>query len=256
MHRITFFLLLILFLSSCIFLSMPERKLGDEEQQLKEIIELSDDKFYEKAVEKCQKFTKDFPESRYYDIALLRLGEAFEGLIEQDYQQLIKDGKSEEEARKIFLEKYSHYQYWEETPCGIRYNLFHYNEMMEKFPDSNYADEAAYHLIPWVCEYKGLPEGLLKEIGYIEKVLGEYPTSTLKPEMYYQIAHRLHILYEIYAFSPQSDLSNEVEAKKYHEKAFYFYRLALKQPVQSKFSKSAWEGLRKLEEGERIYIMQ
>ena len=256
MQRIISSLFFILFLSSCIFLSMPERKLGDEEQQLKEIIELSDDNFYEKTVEKCQEFMKDFPESRYYDIALLRLGEAFEGLVEQDYQQLIKDGKSEGEARKIFLGKYGHYQYWEETPCGISYNLSHYNEMMEKFPDSNYADEAAYHLIPWVCDYKGLPEGPLKEIGYIEKVLGEYPTSTLKPEMYYQIAHRLHILYEIYAFSPQSDLRNEVEAKKYREKAFYFYRLVLKQPIQSKFSKSAWEGIRELEEGERIYIMQ
>ena len=245
-----------LFLSSCIFLSMPERKLSDEKLQLIEIIELSKDKLYEKAIEKCQEFMKDFPESEYYDIALLRLGEAFEGLIEQDYLQLIKDGRSEEEARKFFLGEYGHYQCWLEGSCGIQYNLECFKEMMEKFPESNYADEAAYHLIPWVCEYKGLPEGPLKEIGYIEKVLGEYPTSTLKPEMYYQIAYRLHILYEIYAFSPQSDLRNEVEAKKYHEKAFYFYRLALKQPVQSKFSKSAWKGLRKLEEGERIYIMQ
>ncbi|MCK5187525.1 MAG: hypothetical protein KAR43_10390, partial [Deltaproteobacteria bacterium] len=109
MHRITFFLLLILFVNSCIFIPMPERKLSDEKLQLIEIIELSKDKLYEKAIEKCQEFMKDFTESEYYDIALLRLGEAFEGLIEQDYLQLIKGGKSKEEARESFLGKYGHY---------------------------------------------------------------------------------------------------------------------------------------------------
>jgi hypothetical protein len=101
-----------------------------------------------------------------------------------------------------------------------------------------------------------LPEGPLEEIGYLEKILQKYPTSSLRPEVYYQVAHRLHIIYEIYAFSPQAELRNTEEAKKYREKSLYFYRLVLKQPVQSKFSRSAWEEIKKLEEGERIYIMQ
>jgi len=235
---------------------MPEHKLGDEELQLKEIIELSHGKLYEQAIKKCQEFMRTFPESKYYDIALLKLGEAFEGLIEQDYRRLLKDGESEKEARKNFLAKYDYYQCWLEGSCGVQYNLEYFKEMMERFPDSNYADEASYYLIPWVCEYKGLTEGPLKEIGYLEKILQKYPTSSLRPEIYYQIAHRLHIIYEIYAFSPQAELRNTFEAKKYREKTLYFYRLVLKQPMQSKFSRSAWEDIKKLEEGGRIYIMQ
>jgi len=230
--------------------------MGDEEKQLQEIKKLSDDKLYEEAIKNCQKFMRTFPKSSFYDVVLLRLGEAFEGLVEINYHQVLRDGLPEEKVRKTFLGEYGHYQCWVEKPSGIQYNLKHYKEMMEKFPDSNYADEAAYHLIPWIYDYKGLPEGPLKELGYLEKVLQEYPTTSLRPKIYYQIAYRLHILYEIYAFSPQADLRNAVEAKKYREKAFYFYKLVLKQPIQSKFSRSAWEGLKKLEEGKRIYLTE
>lgn len=254
MHRIQFFLLLMLFINSCILIPMPERKLSDEKQQLKEIIELSEGKLYEQTIETCQAFMKAFPKSEYYDIVLLKLGEAFKGLVEQDYRQPITDGRSEDEVRKNFMEKYGHYQCWLEGPCGIQYNLECFKEMMERFPDSNYADEATYHLIPWICEYHGSPEGLLEEIGHLEKVLQEYPTSSLRPEIYYLIAHRFHMLYEIHAFSPRAELRDAVEAEAYREKSIYFYKLVLKQPMQSEFSRSAWDGLKKLEEGERIYI--
>lgn len=230
--------------------------MGDEEAQLLEIKKLSDDELYEEAIKNCKEFMRNFPKSTFYDVALLKLGEAFEGLVEKKYHQVMRDGLPEEIVRKDFLEKYGHYQCWIEKPYGIQYNLKHYKEMMDKFPDSRYADEATYHLIPWVYEYKGVPEGPLKEVGYLEKVLQVYPTTSLRPEIYYQIAYRFHILYEIYAFSPQADLRNVVEAKKYREKTLYFYKLVLKQPIQSKFSRSAWEGLKKLEEGRRIYITQ
>lgn len=230
--------------------------MGDEEKQLQEIKKLSDDKLYEEAIKNCQKFMRTFPKSSFYDVVLLRLGEGFEGLVEINYHQVLRDGLPEEKVRKTFLGEYGHYQCWVENLSGIQYNLKHYKEMMEKFPDSNYADEAAYHLIPWIYDYKGLPEGPLKELGYLEKVLQEYPTTSLRPKIYYQIAYRLHILYEICAFSPQADLRNAVEAKKYREKAFYFYKLVLKQPIQSKFSRSAWEDLKKLEEGKRIYLTE
>ena len=230
--------------------------MGDEEAQLLEIKKLSDDELYEEAIKNCNEFMRDFPKSTFYDVALLKLGEAFEGLVEKKYHQVMRDGLPEEIVRKDFLEKYGHYQCWIEKPYGIQYNLKHYKEIMDKFPDSRYADEATYHLIPWVYEYKGVPEGPLKEVGYLEKVLQVYPTTSLRPEIYHQIAYRFHILYEIYAFSPQADLRNVVEAKKYREKTLYFYKLVLKQPIQSKFSRSAWEGLKKLEEGRRIYITQ
>ena len=256
MHRVRFSLLLVIFFSSCIFLPTLEFKPGEEELLLQEIKKFSDDRVYEEAVHSCQEFLETFPESPFCDVVLVRLGESFEGLVEMNYHQLVKDGLSEGEVRRKFLEKYGHYQCWIESPGGIRYNLTHYKEMMEKFPDSNYADEAAYHLIPWIYEYEGLPEGPLKEIADLEKVLHDYPATSFRPKIYYQIAYRLHILYEIYAFSPHPELRDPEEAKKYREKALYFYKLVLKQPEQSKFSRSAWDGVKKLEEGKRIYITQ
>ena len=256
MLRISFFLLLILFLSSCIFIPTLEFKPSGEEAHLLEISKLFHDRVYEETIHSCQEFLKIYPESPFCDAVLVRLGESFEGLVEMNYHQLVKDGLSEGEVRKKFLEKYGHYQCWIESPGGIRYNLTHYKEMMEKFPDSNYADEAAYHLIPWIYEYEGLPEGPLKEIADLEKVLHDYPATSFRPKIYYQIAYRLHLLYEIYAFSPHPELRDPEEAKKYREKALYFYKLVLKQPEQSKFSRSAWDGVKKLEEGKRIYITQ
>lgn len=256
MHPVKFLLLLILFINACIFLPTPERKLSDEAILLKKIIELSEDKLHEQAVEKCQAFMEAFPESEYYDIALLKLGEAFKGLVEDHYLQPIKDGQSEGEVRENFMREYGHFECWHEGPCGIRYDLGCFKEMMERFPESNFADEATYHLIPWVCEYHGSPEGPLEEIGYLEKVLETYPTSSLRPKIYYQIARRFHILYEIYAFSPRTELRDTAKGETYREKSIYFYRLVLKQPMQSRFSRNAWEDLGKLEKGERIYIMQ
>ena len=168
----------------------------------------------------------------------------------------MEDGKPEEEAKKVFMEKYGHYQCWVETSCGLSYDLGRYKEMMEKFPDSRWADEAEYHLIPWICEYGGLPEGPLKEIGYVEEVLQKYPTSSLKGEFYYKIAYRFQILYEIHAFSPQEGLRDEAKASDYKKKALYFYKMALKHPVHSQFSKKAWEDLDALEQGKRIYILE
>jgi len=256
MYRITYFFLLGAFLSSCVLLPTPEFKVGDEALQLQEITKMIDDRFYEQAVQRCQEFMKKFPKSKSSDVVLLRLGQAFEGLVEEEYHQVVRGGAAAEIAKKQFLEKYGHYQCWVEKPEGVFYDRKHYQEMRDKFPESNYADEAAYHLIPWVYDYQGLPEGSLKEIGYLEKVLQDYPTTSLKPELYYQIGYRLQILYEIYAFSPDAALRSAEEAKKYREKALYFYRLVLTQPTQSKFSRSAWEALKGMEEGKRVYLKE
>ena len=258
MHHMRFSLplLLVIFLSSCLLLPTPEFKPGDEEAQLLEIKKFFDDRIYEEAVHGCQEFLVAFPESPFCEVVLVRLGESLEGLLEINYTQMVKDGVKEEEVRKKFFEKYGHYQCWIEGPWGVRYNLEHYRKMMERFPDGNYADEAAYHLIPWVYDYEGLPEGPLKEIADLEKVLHDYPTTSFRPKIYYQIAYRLHLLYEIYSFSPQAELRNAEEATEYQKKARYFYKLVLKQPEQSKFSRKAWKDLKKLEEGKRVYITQ
>jgi hypothetical protein len=255
-NRILFPLLLLMCFSACIFLPMPEPKPGEEEALFQKIIELSDDRIYEEAIKACKEFLENFPESKIYDVVLLKLGEAFEGLLQTRYYQPVEEGMPAEAANKQFTEKYGHYQCWTDTPCGLQYNLSHYREMMDRFPDSAYADEGEYHLIAWSCDYKGLPEGPLEEIRSMEKILQKYPTTSLKPELYYKIAYRFHILYEIFSFSPQKNLRNAEKSKDYKDKALYFYQMSLRQPMQSKFSKKAWEDLGKLEDGKRIYITE
>lgn len=249
-------LTLLFFLSACIFLPVPEKKFNEEQTQLKAIFELSDDRLYAKAIDECREFLELFPESKYGDIALLKLGEAYEGLLEYDYYQPVAEGAPEGETEKAFIAKHGHYECWVETPCGLRYNLNTYKEMMERFPESMFADEAEYHLIPWLCDYKRLPEDPLQEIRDLEKVLQKYPTTSLKGEIYYKIAYRFQILYEIFSFSPQTNLRDMDKASEYKEQARYSYQMALKFPVQSEYSKRAWKDLNNLEEGRRIYILE
>lgn len=254
LNKILLSLLLLGCSSACIFLPSLERKPGEEETLFLKIMEFSEGRVYEDAVTACQDFMERFPESKSNDVVLLKLGEALEGLLKRDYTRPVEEGMRAEEAQKQFLKKYDQYQCWIETPCGLQYNLSHYRQMMDRFPESMYADEGEYHLITWSCDYKGLPEGPLAEIAQIEKVLQKYPTSSLKPEMYYKIGYRFHVLYEISAFSPQSNLLNREKSREYKDKALYFYQMSLKQPAQSKFAKKAWEDLGRLEDGKRVYI--
>lgn len=249
-------LLLLGYCSACIFLPSIEPKPGEEETLLQKILELSDDRVYEEAIKACREFMEKFPDSKTLDVVLLRLGEAFEGLLQLGYYQLVEDGMPADTAQKQFMKQYGHYGCWIDTPCGLGYDRSHYRQMMERFPDSLYADEGEYHLVAWSCDYKGMPEGPLEEITQMEKILKKYPTTSLKPELYYKIGYRFHVLYEIASFSPQANLRNPDKAREYKDRAFYFYRMSLKQPLQSKYSKKAWEDLGRLEEGKRIYITE
>lgn len=255
-NRTLFLLVIYGCLSSCIFLPAPERKPGAEEALFQEIMDLSHDRIYEEAIKSCRDFLEAFPNSKVTDVVLLKLGEAFEGLLQTGYYKPVEEGMPAEAVHKQFMDTYGHHQCWIDTPCGLQYNLSHYREMMERFPDSMYADEGEYHLITWSCDYKGLPEGPLDEIGAMEKILQKYPTTSLKPELYYKIAYRFHVLYEIASFSSRQELRNADRGREYKEKALYFYQMALRQPVQSKFSRRAWEDLGRLEDGKRVYITE
>ncbi len=255
-HKTIFLLLLLWCGSACIFLPSLEMKPGEEETLLLKIAEFSDGRVYEETIIACRCFLEKFPKSKATDIVLLKLGEAFEGLLKPGYYQPLDEGMPADEARKQFMKKYGHYECWVDTPCGLQYNLTHYRQMMERFPESMYADEGEYHLIAWSCDYRGLPEAPLEEIAHMEKILQKYPTTSLKSEIYYKIGYRFHVLYEIAAFARQQNLQDPEKAGEYKDKALYFYRMSLKQPLQSKFAKKAWEDLGRLEDGKRIYIAE
>jgi hypothetical protein len=234
-----------------------QKKKKDDQLLFSEAQKALDAKDYIDAIELFQLFAEKFPKSDRYTWALQRLGESFEWLLEIEYKKRVENGNQENEVKKEFLSKHGHYGCWEETSDGLKYNLMHYKIILDKFPDSEIADEAAYRIIPWEKDYKGQPEGLLRELNHLEQILEHYPSTSLRYETLYRMARRCHILYEIYAFSPGTGMRDRDKAEQYRNKALYLYKLALNSPRHTKYSQKAWKGLTLLEEGEkRIYILE
>ena len=88
-----------------------------------------------------------YPQSKDYTIALQRLGESYEGLLEMEYQRRITSKESAPQVKKDFLAKYGHYNCWNDGPQGLTYNHACYKTLLEQYPDSPIADEAAYRMI-------------------------------------------------------------------------------------------------------------
>lgn len=258
-YRKKLILVMFFFLATACMTTGGPKQHGKKEDQLLflEAQKALDARDYADAVDLFQLFIDRFPNSEGYTLALQRLGESFEGLIEIEYRRRVANGEQEGVVKQDFLSRYGHCKCWEETPDGLTYNLMHYKTIIEKFPDSLVADESAYRIIPWEKDYKGSPEGLLRELKHLEKILEQYPSSSLRYEILYKMARRCHILYEIYAFSPGTGIRNKEKAEHYRSKALFLYKLALESPSQTRYSHQAWEGLTWLEEGQkRIYVLE
>lgn len=248
------FLFMVLSLWGCAATELKESPLKDNQRLFMEAQKAFDAKAYLEAIELFQEYTQKFPESESFTWALQRLGECFEGLLKVEYRLRIENGEAEPIVKRSFLAKFSHFDCWKETNDGLTYTLVHYQRILTEYPDSSIADEAAYRMIPWVKDYKSLPDGPLKELKHLQEVLAKYPTTSLRPIILYQIAHRCHILYEIYAFSPHTDIQDNGKAKQYKEKALLSYQLCLGSPQHTKYSEKSWQDLERLQKGERIYI--
>lgn len=244
-------------LTSCMTAGLPKQQKKKEDQLLfSEAQKALDARDYVDAIDLFQLFSKKFPKSDQYTWALQRLGESFEGLLELEYRTRLNNGEPEDIAAKQFLSKYGRYSCWEESSEeGLTYNQRHYKMILEKFPDSSIADEAAYRLIPWQKDYHSRPEGPLQELKHLEEIIERYPATSLRPEILYKMSRRCHILYEIYAF-PRSGSRDADKAEQYRQKAFYLYKLVLNSPRHSKYSQKAWQDLNLLEKGKRIYILE
>jgi len=243
-----------LLLNSCLFLpEMPERKPNEEQRYLIEGQRAFDDKAYPEAIKLFQAYLDNYPQAKDYTIVLQRLGESYEGLLEMEYQRRIKNGDPEPLVKKQFLQKYGSYNCWEIQPAGITYNRSQYKILLEKYPDSPIADEAAYRMINWEPAYKGRPEGVLRELKQLQEIFEKYPTTSFRPMILYQMAHRCSILYEIFSFSPAANVRDPQKAQEYREKALYLYQLSLKSPEHTKYADKSWKEMEQLQKGERIY---
>ncbi len=257
MHKKIIFVIVLLPFIGCLMSgAQKERKKKDDQLVFLRAQKALDARDYADAIELFQLFTGNFPKSNGYTIALQRLGESFEGLLEQEYIQKVENGENEQIVRKEFISRYGHFNCWEKTSEGLKYNLIHYKTILAKFPDSPIADEAAYRIIPWESNYNGRPDGLLKEIKCLEEILQNYPSTSFRSEILYKIAHRFHILYEMYAFSTAPDIRNGEMASQYRRKAVYTYKLVLDYHDHTKYSQKAWRDLSMLEEGKRIYVFE
>lgn len=251
------FPVLLLCMAGCSMLTGDSEPKQHEDRLLfSEAQKALDARDYIDAITKFQLFVERFPKSEQYTWALQRLGESFEGLLEVAYRRKIERGMDKAAAAKEFLAVYGKYNCWIESADGPAYNLMHYKMILEKTPDSPIADEAAYRIIVWEKEYKGQPEGVLKELAALESVLEKYPTTSLRSEILYKMAHRCRILYEIYGFSPRAGMRNPGKAEQYRSKAVYMYKLCLESPDHTDYSQKAWSELSALEAGKRIYILQ
>ncbi len=204
------------------------------------------------AIELFQTFMNEHPRSEQYSWALHRLGESFEGLLQTYYVSETEEGADEKSARTKFLSRFGEYDCWQETAEGLVYDGSHYRRLLKEFPDSPIADESAYRLVPRTPDRQPDPEPHIEEIGRLEQVLERYPTTTLRYEILYRMAHRCHVLYGLYAFSGASAIRSHSKAEQYRAKALYLYKLALKAPSHSFYSTKAWEGLRALEGGRPV----
>ena len=245
------------FQAGCILLgSGEEPKKGDRQILFTEGEKAMEAKDYEQAIHHFQTFADQYPKSKQYTWALQRLGESYEGLLTFYYKKKIEAGKTEPDARRAFLEKYGHYNCWVQTPDELQYNREQYKLILEKHPKSDIADEAAYRMIVWEKDYKGNPEGALREIAELEKVLSQYPDTSLKSEILYKTARRCRTLYEMYAFSPKAGVRNAEKAEQYRAKTKLAYQLCLDASDKSDYGQKAWSELESLDQGTRIYIMQ
>ena len=211
---------------------------------------------YADAASLFQLFLDRFPESEKATWALQRMGESCEGLLAVEYTKPVEEGADEEAVRTSFLDRFGGYDCWDEKGSMLTYNLRHYRAILEDHPDCDIADEAAYRVITWEQDYRGLPEGPQRELEALEAVLEKYPTTSLRHEILYKMAYRCHVLYELYSFSPQVALRNAEKAQQYRRKAVYLYRLSMASGRHSPYAEQAWQGLSMLEEGRRVYVLQ
>jgi hypothetical protein len=244
----------LIFFSGCMLLpEMPERKLGEELSLMIEAQKAFDDKAYPDAINLFQKYVDKYPKSKDYTIALQRLGDSYEELLAMEYQRRIENGQPPDTAKKTFLAKYGSYKCWEDGPRGLQYNKSAFKILLEKYPDSPIADEAAYRMISWENGYHGRPEGVQRELKSLEEIFQKYPTTSFRPMILYEMAYRCQIHYEMYAFSSVPGVRNEAKAQEYKEKALYLYNLSLSSPDQTKYSEKSWKDIDRLKKGERIY---
>ena len=246
-------LLLVPILSGCFLLGFGTAK-NPEQELFDEIMTAYNNRAYESCIKACEQFLAKYQKSKVKESVMMRMGESFEGLLNRDYHEIVSKGMEAKKARDSFLTKHGSYHCWEVRTEGLRYNKEMFRKLLKENPQSFYADEATYNLISWEPDYKEDPERVQKEIKGLNGVLTQYPTTSLRPKIYFQMGYRFQILYEIYSFAKDQGKRDETKAKESFRQAEYLYNLCLNFPEESEYSQKSLRYLDLLRHESRIYI--
>jgi len=227
-------------------------KLTEEEKLYQQFMTAFQSRSYDSAITAGKQFLEQYPKSAREDEVMIRLGEAFQGLLEQNYREAINEGMDETASRTAFLEKYGHYGCWQTRDGSLVYNNEMFQQLLKEKPLSPYADEAAYNLIAWEKDYHGDPSRIEGEIKALENVITLYPGTSLRAKILYQMGYRFHRLYELYRFSSDPAVRNEAKAEQSRSRAEYLYKLCISTPQGSRYSNKAFENLEMLKHDKRL----
>ena len=150
--------------AGCIFMQMGTPKKNPEQELYQEIMTAFEHRAYESCITAADQFLSKFPKSEARDEVFMRMGESFEGLLKQGYDKLIDEGMEEEKARGEFFAKYGHYNCWIVRDGTIVYDKGIFRRLLNEHPESHYADEAYYDLIPWERNLEKNPFHIQREI--------------------------------------------------------------------------------------------
>ena len=251
---ICFIILLFMFTQGCLIPGQKKPKKDPEREMFKEIMIAFDNRAYESSINTSRQFLSQYPQSPAKDAVLMRTGESFDGLLHQYYQSLIDEGMDEPAARASFLERYDHYDCWEERAGTLVYNKEIYRRLLKENPESHYADEASYNLIVFERDYQEDPDRIRREVTSLEEVITKYPTTSLRPKILFQMGYRFHLLYELYSFSDDPKKRDSEKAQESYRQAEYLYKLCLNLPHGSEYSKKALRYLEMLRQGKRVDV--
>lgn len=254
-RNIVLYVFIGLFAAGCVMLGQRAPKKDPKQEVFEELMTAFENRAYESSITAAQQFLSQYPKkSGRKDVVLVRLGESFEGLLKQNYQDLVDEGVDEGKARTTFLAKYGHYNCWETQNGALVYNKAIFRQLFEENPKSNYADEAYYNLFQWSGNLDEDPPRIEPEITHLKEVLRKFPTTSLSPKILFQIGYRFHLLYEIYSFSKDPTKRSDAKAQESFHQAENSYNLCLNVPHGSEYSKKAFRNLEMLRQGARVFI--
>ncbi len=226
---------------------------------------------YKLALRLYKRLIDYFPNSKYRAAALFRYGECAERIVVEvnklkiKFEELKKSGIDKDYKKYLGLDCY---RKW-----GLEFEFSHlgdeyyyggdvYETIVQKYPKSEWADNAAYKLIQIPFQHsrcwEGHPGGPLAALKLCENFLKNYPNSELRPEALLHLGYLYRALYEIYSYVDKKEIYNFYDLQKanaYRQKAINLYQKIVKEYPSTKYAAKAEVNIYEIEHGKNVYVL-